>query len=172
MVAWPVRSFSSGGGRYQASRAVTSRIFAWRRTVHKVREVTIRHDLHALSLLFQYGSKHNWCKLNPIREVEVPSDKEAVRMHVLSAAEEGKYFAALEVLRHEKTAHKRPKEARGLQDLYDLATLMLNQGAAPRSCGVSQQSDIDLERGYLTIRAGQERCCPRNLPLPLQAAMC
>jgi hypothetical protein len=28
---------------------------SWRRTVHKVREVTLRHDLHSLSLLFQYG---------------------------------------------------------------------------------------------------------------------
>jgi site-specific recombinase XerD len=35
----------------------------------------LRHDLHALSLLFQYGAKHNWCKTNPIREVENPSDR-------------------------------------------------------------------------------------------------
>jgi integrase len=138
---------------------------AWRRTVHKVREVTIRHDLHALSLVFQYGSKHNWCKLNPIREVEVPSDKDAVRMHVLSAAEEARYFAALEVLRHEKNAHKRPKEARGLQDLYDLATLMLNQGCRPEELRSLQQSDIDLERAYLTIRQGKSDAARRNLPL-------
>src|ERR1017187_6140493 len=82
---------------------------SWRRTVHKVREVTIRHDLHALSLLFQHGGKHNWCKVNPIREIEIPSDRDAVRIHVLSAAEEAKYFGALEVLQQEKLAHKRPK---------------------------------------------------------------
>lgn len=57
-----------------------------RRAVHKVREVTVRHDLHALSLLFQYGRKHNWCKANVVDEVEIPSDSEAVRMHVLTVA--------------------------------------------------------------------------------------
>ena len=45
---------------------------SWRRTVHQVREVTLRHDLHALSLLFQYGAKHSWCKTNPVSEVEIP----------------------------------------------------------------------------------------------------
>ena len=42
-----------------------------RRAVHKVREVTLRHDLRALSLLFQYGKKHNWCKGNPVEEIEI-----------------------------------------------------------------------------------------------------
>ena len=139
----------------------------WRRTVHKIREVTLRHDLHALSLLFQYGGKHNWCKGNPIREVEIPSDADAVRMHVLSAAEEARYFAALEVLRLEKTAHKRPKEARGLQDLYDLATLMLNQGCRPEELRSLEQSDIDLERGYMTIRRGKSNAARRSLPLTM-----
>jgi integrase len=138
---------------------------AWRRTVHKVREVTIRHDLHALSLLFQYGGKHNWCKGNPIREVGIPSDSDSVRIHVLTAAEEAKYFGALEVLQQEKLAHKRPKEARGLQDLHDLATLMLNQGCRPEELRSLQQSDVDLERGYLTIQRGKSSAARRSLPL-------
>lgn len=75
---------------------------SWRRNKHEVREVTLRHDLHALSLLFQYGVKHQWCKLNPIREVEIPSDKEAVRINVLSKAQELAYFTACEILRDEK----------------------------------------------------------------------
>ena len=138
---------------------------AWRRTEHKVREVTIRHDLHALSLLFQYGCKHNWCKGNPIREVEIPSDSAAVRIHVLSGAEEAKYFGAIEVLRQEKLAHKRPKEARGLQDLCDLVTLMLNQGCRPEELRSLKQSDIDLERGYVTIQKGKSDAARRSLLL-------
>jgi integrase len=138
---------------------------AWRRIEHKVREVTIRHDLHALSLLFQYGSKHNWCKGNPIREVEIPSDADAVRMHVLSATEEAKYFGALEVLRQEKLEHKRPKEARGFQDLHDLATLMLNQGCRPEELRSLQQSDIDLERVHLIIQKGKSNAARRSLLL-------
>jgi integrase len=137
----------------------------WRRTVHKVHEVTIRHDLHALSLLFQYGSKHNWCKANPVREVEIPSDADAVRMHVLSAVEEAKYFGALEVLRQERLARKRPKEARGLQDLHDLSTLMLNQGCRPEELRSLQQSDVDLERRHLTIRKGKSDAARRRLLL-------
>jgi integrase len=133
--------------------------------VHKVHEVTIRHDLHALSLLFQYGSKHNWCKANPVREVEIPSDADAVRMHVLSPAEEAKYFGALEVLRHERLARKRPNEARGLQDLHDLATLMLNQGCRPEELRSLQQSDVDLERRHLTIRKGKSDAARRRLLL-------
>ena len=50
----------------------------WRAT-SEIREVTLRHDLHALSLLFQFGQKHNWCRSNPVREVEIPSDKDATR---------------------------------------------------------------------------------------------
>jgi integrase len=138
---------------------------AWRRTVHKVHEVTIRHDLHALSLLFQYGSKHYWCRANPVREVEIPSDADAVRMHVLSAAEEAKYFGALEVLRQERLARKRPKEARGLQDLHDLATLMLNQGCRPEELRSLQQSDVDLELRHLTIRKGKSDAARRRLLL-------
>jgi integrase len=138
---------------------------AWRRTVHKVREVTLRHDLHALSLLFQYGQKHNWCRANPIRDVEIPSDKDAVRIHVLSPMEEAKYFAAVEVLRQEKLAHKRPNEARGLEDLRDLATLMLNQGCRPEELRELQQSDIDLERGYMAIQKGKSDAARRSLLL-------
>src|SRR5262249_11253035 len=62
-----------------------------RRTQHEVREVTIRHDLHALSLLFQYGKKQGWCKGNPVEEVDIPSDEDAVRMHVLTLDEEKRY---------------------------------------------------------------------------------
>jgi len=138
---------------------------AWRRTVHKVRDVTIRHDLHALSLLFQYGGKHNWCRGNPVREVEIPSDRDSVRIHVLTAAEEAKYFGALEALQQKKLAHKRPREARGLHDLHDLATLMLNQGCRPEELRSLQQADVDLERAYLTIQKGKSDAARRSLPL-------
>lgn len=138
---------------------------AWRRTVHKIREVTLRHDLHALSLLFQYGQKHNWCRTNPVRDVDIPSDKDAVRIHVLTAAEEAKYFWAIEVLRRRKVARKRPSEARGLEDLQDLVTLMLNQGCRPEELRALPQSDVDFERSYLTVRRGKSDAARRSLLL-------
>ena len=108
---------------------------SWRRTVHKVREITLRHDLHALSLLFQYGQKHNWCRSNPVREVKIPSDQDAVRINVLSRAQEEAYFAAVESLRLEKAAAQRTAQVRALEDLDDPHRLMLRQGCRRRNCG-------------------------------------
>ena len=45
---------------------------AWRRKEHDVREITIRHDLHALSKAFGYFIDHNWARENPVRGVEIP----------------------------------------------------------------------------------------------------
>jgi integrase len=136
---------------------------AWRRATHRVREVTVRHDLHALSLLFQYGIKHNWCKVNPVRDVEIPSDKDAVRINVLSKAQELAYFTACEVLRIEKLKHRRTKEARGLQDLFDLHTLMVQQGCRPEELRSLVQADVDLEHSKFTIRSGKSDAARRTL---------
>ena len=64
---------------------------SWRRRAG-VEEVTLRHDLHALSPLLRYARKHNWCAGNPLETVEVPSDAESERINVLSPAEELLYF--------------------------------------------------------------------------------
>jgi len=88
---------------------------AWRRKEHGVREITIRHDLHALSKAFGYFRRSQLGAGDPVRGVEIPSDKDAVRMHVLSAPEEALYFEA----------------AKRFPALYDLGRLMLNQGCRP-----------------------------------------
>jgi hypothetical protein len=54
----------------------------------------VRHDLHALSPLLKYGINHNWCSVNPV-ELKIPSDAEAVRIHVLTPAEEMLYFGMI-----------------------------------------------------------------------------
>jgi len=63
-----------------------------------VKEITLRHDLHALSPLFKYGINHNWCPTNPVERIKVTSDVDAVRMHVLTPAEEQRYFEACQRL--------------------------------------------------------------------------
>jgi integrase len=129
---------------------------AWRRTEHQVAEVTIRHDLHALSKAFGYWIDHNWARENPIgglRGVEIPSDKDAVRMYVLSREEEVLYFAA----------------ARQHPALYDLGRLMLNQGCRPEEVLELQVSDVDLERSQLTIRSGKSRAARRRLWLTAES---
>ena len=68
---------------------------AWRANEHEVRDITIRHDLHALSKFFGYAIRQHWTFTNPIRGVEIPSDANAVRMHILTPAEEQDYFCLL-----------------------------------------------------------------------------
>jgi site-specific recombinase XerD len=122
---------------------------SWRRREHKVREVTIRHDLHALSKFFQYAVKHNWCRDNPVRKAEIPSGAESVRIHVISAAEESAYF----------------KAAERFPNLYDLARLMLNQGCRPDELMCLDHADVDIARGQLHIRSGKTAAAKRTLKL-------
>ncbi len=56
----------------------------WRINKHQVRDITLRHDLHALSKFFGYAIKQRWSRENPVRKVDIPSDAGAVRIHVLT----------------------------------------------------------------------------------------
>ena len=60
----------------------------WRVNEHEIRDITLRHDLHALSKFFGYAVKQRWTRENPILNVEIPSDADAVRMHILTPEEE------------------------------------------------------------------------------------
>lgn len=80
----------------------------WRINEHKVRDITVRHDLHALSVFFKYAIKQYWARENPIINVKIPSDEDAVRIHVITSEEEREYFTRV---------------AKN-QNLYDLAMLM------------------------------------------------
>jgi integrase len=137
---------------------------AWRRREHEVREITLRHDLHALSKFFRYATKHNWAVENPVRGVTIPSDMDAVRMHVLAPNEEKQYFAAtlskFTVEREKTTTHHGP-----FQDLHDVARLILLQGCRPAEVMRLRPEDIDLERGTLRIDWGKSRAARRTLKL-------
>ena len=104
---------------------------AWRRVEHKVREITLRHDLHALSKFYRYAIKHNWATENPVRGVTMPSDLDAVRMHVLTPSEEAQYFFT--ALSEFEVTHKGETHAGPFQDLHDVAKLILLQGEARRN---------------------------------------
>jgi integrase len=102
-------------------------------------------------LLFQYGQKHNWCRSNPVREVKIPSDQDAVRINVLSRAQEEAYFAAVESLRLEKAAAQRTAQVRALEDLDDPHRLMLRQGCRPEELRQLRRADVDLEHGRFRV---------------------
>ena len=101
-----------------------------------VQPVTLRNDLHALSVFFQYAQKQGWCGTNPVRDVEIPNPK-AERYTKISPEAERAYFAMC--------------LQRGEQDLHDLARLMILQGARPTEVRTTELVDVDLELGTWRI---------------------
>ena len=123
---------------------------SWRRREHQVRDVTLRHDLHALSKFFKYAVKHTWCCENPVQQVKIPSDAEAQRMHVLTPSEEFQYFEA----------------AKRFPNLHDLGRVMIRQGMRPEEIMGMAQVDVDLEAGTIGIPRGKSRAARRILHIP------
>lgn len=148
-----LREFFSGRLVHMLSEGIIEDFASWRRSEHKVRDVTIRHDLHALSKFFQYAVKHNWCRDNPVRRVDIPSDAESIRIRVLLPAEERIYFEA----------------ARRFPNLHDLGRLMLNQGCRPDELMTLKQVDVDLDGGLLHIRRGKTKAAKRTLKLTAES---
>jgi integrase len=125
----------------------------WRVSEHQVRDITVRHDLHALSTFFKYAIKQHWTQANPILNTKIPSDADAVRIHVISPEEEREYFS----------------RAAKNQNLYDLARLMRNQGMRPEEVLSLRKQDIDLERGQLHISSGKSKAARRTLDLTAES---
>jgi hypothetical protein len=70
-----------------------------------------------------------WTRENAVRKVKIPSDADAVRMHIITAAEEKDYFL--------RTAKNK--------NLWDLARLMRNQGMRPEEVASLSRADVELE---------------------------
>jgi len=122
---------------------------AWRVNEHKILDITLRHDLHALSKFFGYAVKQRWARENPVRNVSVPSDADAVRIHVITSGEESQYFS------------RASKHA----DLHDLGRLILNQGMRPDEVICLRREDVDLDRGQVHIPKGKSGAARRTLDL-------
>ena len=121
----------------------------WRVREHKIRNITLRHDLHALSKFFGFAMKQRWARENPVRNVSIPSEADAIRIHVVTADEEKQYFS----------------RAATNSDLHDLGRLMFNQGLRPDEVACLRRDDVDLERGQIHIRKGKSPAARRTLDL-------
>ncbi len=114
----------------------------WRRSgdeelgIAPVAEVTLRHNLQQIGKFFRYAMKHGWTRTNPIVGVEMPSDADAVRMHVLTVEEESAYFAA----------------AARYPFLHAIGRLMIQQGMRPDEVVKIHKADVDLLGGWLHVR--------------------
>jgi integrase len=126
----------------------------WRLTgegeIKAVQTVTLRHDLDNFSKFFNWSIKMGYATVNPVNGVERPSIEDAVRMYLLSDAEEFLYFElAL---------------ARSI-DLHDVATLIINQGMRPEEVIEIEKKDVDLITRTLRIPKGKTKAAKRTLRL-------
>ena len=64
----------------------------WRIEETKVRDVTLRRDLHCLSKFFRWAIGRNYARENPVKLIAIPSDVGTERTYVVSRAEERDYF--------------------------------------------------------------------------------
>lgn len=117
--------------------------------VNLVKDITVRHDLHALSVFFRYARKMRWCSHNPLENVKIPSDRDAVRINPIDSETERKYFA----------------EAIKNRNLYDITKLMLNQGCRPEEIMAARKADLDVKASTLAIRGGKSHAAKRTLHL-------
>lgn len=130
----------------------------WRIETHQVQPVTVRHDLHNLSLFFQFAVRRRYCHANPVAGVDIPSDSDANRMYIVTTAEERQY------LRYASA------------DVRDMATLIINQGCRPEEllATAKRQLDartnwVDLENRKLHILRGKTRGARRTLTLTAES---
>ncbi len=78
-----------------------------------------------------------------MREVSMPSDADAVRIHVLTVEEEEKYFkAAFEVV-----------DRAGRRNLYDVAQIMIAQGCRPEDVMAARKEGFDAGAGTLQVHS-------------------
>ena len=122
-----------------------------RLSVHRVRDVTAKHDLDNLSVFFRWAVKQNYARQNPVRDVDRPSDAKAVRERILTFAEEKRYF----------------DHACG--NLAKVARLILLQGLRPEEAMRIRKEDVDLEKGTLRIAFGKTPAARRTLKLTQEA---
>jgi integrase len=167
---------------------------AWRRGMN-VKEVTLRHDLHALSPLYQYGIAHNWCRHNLVTSQnlkahgsKIPSDADAIRMHVLTPAEERKYFDACLRSPHRITVKSKPHvqtrkgkrvaisgceyskvATHDYRDLHDIGRLMLLTGARPGEVMQARVEHVNVEQGTWFIPRSKSASGKRVLRLSSEA---
>jgi integrase len=140
---------------HEVEPAEVERYKSHRIQVNKVREITVRHDLHALSLFFQHAEKMRWHEGNPVRKVKMPSDCDSYRIHVLTPDEETKYFnAALKVVDRD-----------GHPNLHDVAKIILHQGCRPEEIMSARKTDFDAGSATLAIQGGKSRAARRTLHL-------
>jgi integrase len=119
-----------------------------------VKPVTCKHDLDNLSLFFKWAKKMKYARANPVQSVSKPSDKDAQRMYIIPLAEEVRYFRYL-----------REKGISVNGNLHDVGRLIINQGLRPEEVLSLRNTDVDWDKGTVTICKGKTSASRRTLKL-------
>jgi integrase len=128
---------------------------SWRLQEHHVRSSTLRNDLQNLSLFFnRYATRRRLAEGNPVADVSKPSTAGAMRIHVLTAEEEAKYF---------------PAALAESKNLHDLAKLILLTGARPEEILSARKENFNAKARTLFIPGGKTRTARRLLSLTPEA---
>ncbi|PYV23008.1 MAG: hypothetical protein DMG27_16815 [Acidobacteria bacterium] len=93
--------------------------------------------------------KQKWCRDNPCRLVTIPSDADAVRIHVITEAEERPLLSARQP--KSEPPRRRPADA--------------PPGYASRRSGVLRKPDTDFDSNTVRIRRGKSKAARRTLNL-------
>lgn len=125
---------------------------AWRLLQLKVRPITVRHDLDALSIFFRWAMQTRYADTNPVKSVERPSDKDAVRQHVITVEEEAAYFTVAR------------------NTVAKVAKLILLQGMRPGEILSLRKADVNLSFNVVAVRKGKTPAAKRTLLLLPESA--
>lgn len=160
-------------GAQPVSRITASALEAFKtvRRADGIKEVSLRHNLHALSVMFAYCKKQGWCKSNPVELVDMPSDAAAVRINPLSAEQERLYVATCERLDAGLRDSKKVRywSDAAYLDLADFARLMIELGCRPGELFKLRKSDVDVLGRHMVVRSGKTSSARRRLWLTAAA---
>lgn len=119
---------------------------------HGVQPITLRHDLDTLSKFFEWAIRMELRTDNPVRKVKKPSAEDAIRMHVITEAEEDEYFQRIE-------------ESGKYRNLAHVGRLILDQGMRPDEVMRIEKSAVDLVNGKISVLRGKTKAARRTLYL-------
>jgi integrase len=154
---WSLREWFGSKNVSAIRRSDIERYKTWRLRTHQVQPITLRHDLDALSKFFKWSIVMDLRMDNPVRDVAKPSTENAIRMHIVTEAEEFLYF-------------ERCAEC-GYQNLADVGRLILDQGMRPDEVYSLECRGVDLDLGRIRIFQGKSAAARRFLTLTTESRM-
>jgi integrase len=134
--------------RFKILRSKQSRKHA--KDGRRVTPAAVNRELAVLRILFNLATRIGKAEANPVASVKLLPEHN-LQMRVLFREEEAAYLAVAS------------------QPLRDVATLILETGMRPGEVFHLTKEDVDLDLGFLQVRAGKTEFARRTVPLTQRA---